>query len=51
MSPAAIDIARGGIPVGVGAVAYVVYVMLNFTNAIARQYVVKMSYSKDKVKI
>jgi hypothetical protein len=32
-----------------GAIAYTVYGLLNYTNTIANQYIVKMSYSKDKV--
>lgn len=48
MSPATIDILRVGIPVGAGAVAYSVYGIINFINAITSQYITKMSYSKDK---
>lgn len=49
VSPTNIDMVRLGIPIGVGAVAYTVYALVNFTNAITRDYIVKMSYSKDKV--
>lgn len=48
-SPTTVDILRLSIPIGMGAIAYTVYGLLNYTNAIANQYVVKMSYSKDKV--
>lgn len=36
------------IPIVAGASYYVVYVLVNFTNAHLSDYVVKMSYSKDK---
>lgn len=49
VSPATFDILRMSIPISAGAVAYTVYLLLNYTNNVARQYVVKMSYSKDKV--
>lgn len=49
-SPANIDVLRIGIPVAVGSIFYAVYIMLNFTNKVTKDYVVKMSYSKDKVK-
>lgn len=48
-SPTTVDILRLSIPVGMGAIAYTVYGLLNYTNSITSQYVVKMSYSKDKV--
>ncbi len=49
VSPATVDILRLSVPVGVGAIAYTVYGLLNYTNSVTSQYVVKMSYSKDKV--
>ena len=49
VSPTTVDILRLSIPVGMGAIAYTVYGLMNYTNAVANQYVVKMSYSKDKV--
>lgn len=49
VSPAAFDILRLSIPIGLGAIAYTVYGLLNFTNGITNQYISKMSYSKDKV--
>lgn len=48
-SPALIDILRVGIPVGTGAIIYVIYILTNFINKALEQYIVKMSYSKDKV--
>ncbi len=51
VSPTKVDITHIGIPISVGAVAYVVYTLLNFMNALGSQYVVKMTYSKDKVKL
>lgn len=50
VSPTTVDILRLAIPVGMGVVAYTVYGLLNYTNSITNQYIVKMSYSKDKVK-
>lgn len=49
VSPTTVDILRLSVPVGVGAIAYTVYGLMNYTNTICNQYVVKMSYSKDKV--
>ncbi len=49
VSPTTIDILRLSIPIGMGAIAYTVYGLMNYTNAICNQYIVKMSYSKDKV--
>lgn len=49
VSPNTIDIMRLTIPIVLGASYYVVYIIMNFTNAIVNDYVVKMSYSKDKV--
>lgn len=49
VSPTTVDILRLSIPIGVGAIAYTVYGLLNYTNSVTSQYVVKMSYSKDKV--
>ena len=50
VSPASIDILRLSIPIAAGACYYTVYALVNFSNAIASEYVIKMSYSKDKVK-
>ena len=49
VSPTTVDILRLSIPIGMGAIAYTVYGLMNYTNSIANQYIVKMSYSKDKV--
>ncbi len=49
VSPTNIDLLRVGIPIGVGAIAYVVYALLNLTNAVTREYIIKATYSKDKV--
>jgi hypothetical protein len=49
VSPTTVDILRLSVPVGMGAIAYTVYGLLNYTNSMTSQYVVKMSYSKDKV--
>lgn len=49
VSPTNVDIMRVGIPIGVGAIAYVIYGLLNFTNAVTREYIIKATYSKDKV--
>lgn len=49
VSPTTVDILRLSIPVGMGAIAYTVYALMNYTNSITNQYVIKMSYSKDKV--
>lgn len=46
VSPTTVDILRLSVPVGMGAIAYTVYGLMNYTNAVANQYVVKMSYSK-----
>lgn len=40
---------RLSIPIVAGASYYVVYALVNYTNHILNDYVVKMSYSKDKV--
>jgi hypothetical protein len=48
VSPTTVDILRLCIPIGMGAIAYTVYGLLNYTNSITSQYIVKMSYSKDK---
>lgn len=48
-SPNTVDIMRLTLPIVAGASYYVVYVVLNFTNYHLANYVVKMSYSKDKV--
>lgn len=48
VSPTTVDILRLSVPVGMGAIAYTVYGLMNYTNSIANQYIVKMSYSKDK---
>ncbi len=50
VSPTTVDILRLSIPIGMGAIAYTVYGLMNYTNSVANQYIVKMSYSKDKVK-
>lgn len=50
VSPNTIDIMRLTIPIVAGASYYVVYVLMNFTNAALNDYIVKMSYSKDKVR-
>jgi hypothetical protein len=50
VSPTTVDILRLCIPVGTGAIAYTVYALLNYTNTVTSQYIVKMSYSKDKVR-
>lgn len=51
VTPGSIDVLRLGIPIAAGACYYVVYALVNFSNAIASEYVIKMSYSKDKVSI
>ncbi len=48
-SPNTFDIFKLGIPIASGSLAYTVYLLMNYTNNITSQYVVKMSYSKDKV--
>lgn len=47
-TPTSIDIARLTLPIVAGCSYYVVYALQNFVNAIANDYIVKMSYSKDK---
>lgn len=49
VSPASFDTIHAAIPMAVGSVAYAIYIFLNFTNAITKEYIVRMSYSKDKV--
>ena len=49
VSPSTVDILRLSILIGMGAIAYTVYGLMNYTKAICNQHVVKMSYSKDKV--
>lgn len=49
VSPNTVDIMRLTIPIVAGASYYVVYVIMNFTNHHLSDYIVKMSYSKDKV--
>ena len=44
-----VDIVHLSVPIGAGAIAYTVYGLLNLVNTISSQYVIKMSYSKDKV--
>ena len=49
VTPGSIDILRLGIPMAAGVCYYTLYALVNFTNAVAKEYIVKMSYSKDKV--
>lgn len=49
VSPANMDIARLGIPIAAGAVYYVVLMTMKYTNYSVKNYVLKMTYSKDKV--
>lgn len=49
VSPGTVDILRLGIPITVGAAFYVVYALVNFSNFVCSDYIIKMSYSKDKV--
>ena len=51
VSPANIDILRLSTALATGSIFYAVYILLNFVNHITKEYVVKMSYSKDKVLI
>ena len=44
-----VDIVHLSVPIGGGAIAYTVYGLLNVVNTVTSQYVIKMSYSKDKV--
>jgi hypothetical protein len=44
-----VDIVHLSVPIGGGAIAYTVYGLLNLVNTVTSQYVIKMSYSKDKV--
>jgi len=48
-SPTNADIIHLSVPIGGGAIAYTVYGLLNYVNTYTSQYVIKMSYSKDKV--
>jgi len=48
VTPTTIDVIRLSVPITAGAAYYVVYALLNMVNAIANDYVVKMTYSKDK---
>lgn len=43
-----VDIVHLSVPIGGGAIAYTVYGLLNLVNTVTSQYVIKMSYSKDK---
>ena len=49
VSPAAMDTIHAAIPIATGASIYLTYVFVNFSNIFTNQYIVKMSYSKDKV--
>ena len=49
VTPGIIDITRLSIPVAVGSIFYVVFIVQNFSNFVLSEYVVKMSYSKDQV--
>ncbi len=49
VSPYAIDTYHVGVPIVGGASCYTVYLLMNLANKVADSYVVKMSYSKDKV--
>lgn len=49
VTPSTIDIIRLSVPITAGAAYYVVYALLNMVNYVANDYVVKMTYSKDKV--
>lgn len=49
VTPATIDITRLSIPIVAGSAFYTVYALINFSNLIASEYIIKMSYSKDKV--
>lgn len=49
VTPGTFDIMRLSVPIVTGSVLYGVYALVNFTNYVASEYVVKMSYSKDKV--
>ena len=51
VTPGIIDITRLSIPIAVGSVFYVVFIVQNFSNFVLSEYVVKMSYSKDQVQI
>lgn len=51
VSPSTVDILRLSIPIAAGASYYAVYALLNFVNAMVNDYVVKLTYSKDKVNI
>lgn len=48
VTPGTFDILRISIPVVAGSVFYGVYALVNHTNWILSEYVVKMSYSKDQ---
>ena len=49
VTPATIDILKLSVPIACGSVYYATYALINFVNAITKEYVIKMSYSKDKV--
>ena len=49
VTPGSIDVLRLGIPIMAGACFYTVYALVNFSNHVASEYIIKMSYSKDKV--
>lgn len=48
VSPNTVDIMRLTLPIVAGASYYAVYIILNLTNCHLSDYIVKMSYSKDK---
>jgi hypothetical protein len=48
-SPFNMDAYHLGIPFVAGIAGYGVYVVMNLVNSVTRNYVVRMSYSKDKV--
>ena len=49
VTPSTVDITRLSVPIVAGATYYVVYALINYTNYFLSEYVVKLSYSKDKV--
>lgn len=49
VSPASIDILKLSVPIVAGSVYYATYALINFVNEYTQEYVIKMSYSKDKV--
>jgi hypothetical protein len=51
VSPYMIDILKISLPIASGAILYTVYLLMNYINVTTSQYVIKMSYSRDKVNI